>query len=255
MDDAGIDIDFSASGHESPCSGTSGVNAFQEFTPEKVEPFWVGFLRLTDHTVSAKRGMHAKFLLQITDDHLHPFRGQRVGPASGQRFRLQASTSPRVGDPQPIYEGDVILSWWQQDSYGCHISLKLDDGPDGNVANPFQSVVADRECGDILAAAFYRVDDDEVERGRRRKRFTEMGPAQQSQILCRSDATFQNWVIGIGREFGVAPTVGETKADTAARAVRMYCGVESRSEFADPNRGDAVRAWQDLYTMFRNGSV
>lgn len=214
--------------------------------------FWVGHVRVIDHSVRATSGMNVKLSIISPQEQVHPFMSQRVGAASGQRFLTRFSTAPELGEPEPVHAGEVVLIWWQHDSNGQHVNLKLDDGPDGEAVNPFQQVRAGRDGGDILAAVFFRIEDDETVARRRRKRFADMSPVQQSQILCRTDPEFQDWIIGIGAMIGIVPGPGETPAESAARIVRVWCGVTSRSELGRPDRGDAVSQWNELLIRFRN---
>lgn len=214
--------------------------------------FWVGHVRVIDHAVRAASGMSVKLTIVSPQDQVHPFIGQRVGGSSGQRFLARFSTAPEDGEPSPVHSGEVMLVWWQHDNNGQHVNLKLDDGPDGEGMNPFQMVRAGREGGDVLAAAFFRIEDDETVTRRRRKRFADMSPVQQSQILCRTDPAFQEWIMGIGGTIGIVASAGETPAETAARIVRVWCGVVSRSELGRPDRADALGQWNELLTRFKN---
>lgn len=216
-------------------------------------PVWSGHMRLIDFSLSAKRGMSVKLALKIQPNLLHPFHGEKIGAHAGQHYFAQFSTLNFEGDDVlPIYEGEVALSWWQHDASGHLITLKLDDTSDGYRINPFQALHADRDTGDMVAGIFKRVNEHGATRVRRR--FADMSPAQQSHILCKNDENFQDWVLATASEVGVMQSCGESKADAAARAVRVLCGVKSRSEFSSGNQA-AINSWNRLYSMFKGDTA
>ncbi len=171
-------------------------------------------------------------------------------------FWLPVSTSALLGDePQPIHAGEVLVTWWQHDTHGKQITLRLDDGPDRRTIIPFHDVVAGRDSGEMLASAFHRIDDDEAIEPPRRKRFADMGAAQQSNILSSADPKFQEWAIRITREIGVRPAAGEDPSETAARRYESDAEqrVTSRTGFSRERRDGAMRSWAELLNMYRNG--
>jgi hypothetical protein len=79
--------------------------------------------------------------------------------------------------------------------------------------------------------------------GKVKREWGDMSPAQQAGLLC-NDPAFQKFL----RE-----DRGSTcqDAETAARAVRVICGVKSRSEI-NGLRPVAMDAWRDLVSDFRH---
>lgn len=230
---------------------TFNTGSQSPYVPERI--FWNGHARLIDHYTKGSTGMGAVFI--ITDDLGYmpvPFRGIKAGNASGQRMRIQICTISE-NDPVPVYDGESVLARWNEDYKGVTFGIRLDDSVDGSPINPFQAYRSDKDDGEIFAIAIWLIDDDETVSTKRPKRaFNELGAAQQSQILCKTDPNFQEWSIyHVGPKFDIHPTAEETPAETSARIVRAWCGVESRAEFSRPEGQIARERWFDMLHQFR----
>lgn len=214
---------------------------------DSLTPFWVGIGRLLDHHNTARNGISAKFTIISDANNLpHPFRGVKSGYSSGNRLRIKVCTDSFV--PVPVYEGDGMMAYWNEDFGGCHFSVKFDDGPDGIRENPFQAYRFGKGDGDLFAIALWLIDDQE-EVIKPKKSFADISPTQQSQILCKSDLSFQVWVIKLAKKHGFSADSNALAAENAGNAVKFLCDVKSRAELSKDSFAKAK--WSELLGQFR----
>jgi len=224
-------------------------------------PVYQGNSSIIDYSVRAKSGMQAKLGL-LVDEHIrHPFKGLKTGgQGSGQRLRLVISDRSEDDAERPLYVGEALLAWWAEDcKSGMSVTLRFDDGPDGSRRHPLEG----KAPGETVFLACWSVSDQEEfeapEVSKKKTRaFKNMGPAQQSQIKCRLDTDFQSWTLSFAlrylspEEHKELPSWETSHSDFAAAVVRLWCGIESRSEFARATEtGERARArWQEMLSMF-----
>lgn len=212
-------------------------------------PFWIGSGRLIDHHNSARNGISAKFTIASNVDGLpHPFRGLKSGYSSGHRLHIRVCTD--TYEPVPVYDGEGMLAYWNEDFGGCHFSIKFDDGPDGVRENPFQVYRFGKGDGDLFTLALWLIDDqEEVVLPKVKKSFAEISPTQQSQILCKSDSDFQVWVIKLAKKRGFVADGNALAYENAGNAVKFLCDIKSRSELSKDSFAKAK--WNELLGQFR----
>lgn len=213
-------------------------------------PFWIGSSRLLDHHNSARNGISAKFTIALDMNNCpHPFRGLKSGYSSGHRLRLKVCTDSAL--PIPVYEGEGMLAYWSEDFFGCHFSIKFDDGPDGVRENPFQIYRFGKLDGDLFTVAIWLIDDqDEVVEPKVKKSFSEITPTQQSQILCKSDSAFQVWIIKLAKKQGFIADKDALAFENAGNAVKFLCDIKSRAELTKD--AFAKAKWIELLGQFRS---
>lgn len=84
------------------------------------------------------------------------------------------------------------------------------------------------------------VSHDEQAPPKERRRFSELPPSQQAALKCQ-DVDFRIWLTQTGRSIA-------RNSEDAAAFVRLFCGVDSRSEL-DTNP-EAAAEWQNLLRDF-----
>jgi hypothetical protein len=128
----------------------------------------------------------------------------------------------------------MLLSWAETSNGGAKIVLQLADADD---LEPFKrmTLAKGKQAGQRLGCAFVEIGDDEKPVERRKHG---AGPLAQLAGRWCEDVAFQHWLED------AVPTVWAVHWDparldeTAARVVRMMCGVASRSELdTNPTAG------------------
>lgn len=137
----------------------------------------------------------------------------------------------------PAFSGELMLANWKEShSTGATVTFMLADAADLDI---FRSMTVRKAnlAGQRFAAVLVEIGDDE-------KPVT-LKLSQQSALLCKSMA-FQQFV-----EFKQGFSFDEStdREKQAANFVRMFCGVESRSEL-DRN-GTAGMKYQQLLSDYR----
>jgi hypothetical protein len=216
--------------------------------------------------------MSVKLRLTEADrDERHPFRSLHWSARPGEGHRLKIVLSLPAAEPgqKPavLWRGEATLAWWADDcANGMHVTVKLDDGPDGAADGNLFKGMATGAKGETLRFACWAVADDETlqpppaqQRPQRQKvPFGQMDATRQAAIKCADDA-FRMWCAGeacglIGKEAAAElPAFAVDPAAFAAGVVRAYCGVASRSELRQPGPGgDAARArWAEMLARHR----
>lgn len=233
-----------------------------------VEPLFAGSTRLIRWGNTNASGM--TLTLSIIDDssfQVHPLKGLKAATDSekmnGQRLYV-ALTSPNddFKDSSPLYRGDGILIWWSDDCrHGMKFTLRLREGPDGaGSVHPCFGMDAGTKNGETLVVAIWGLDDDETIEDprpkRTRKKFSELNPTQQAQILCR-DHRFQQWLSDNTPDFFskyeldyLTNAYQEGPAKFAEMAVKIWCNIESRSEIS--REVEALSKWKSLLDKYNN---
>jgi hypothetical protein len=222
-----------------------------------VAPVYEGYVSILDYGMRVTVGMTVKFALEPGAE-IHPFKGLVARPTGGHRLRLIISVLNGDEEPYNIYSGESMLVAWAEDHrIGMSVKFRLDDGPDGYTEHPLK----DMGKGERVYIACWAVSEDEDLQDPREARkssrvFSNIGPAQQSQIKCRLDRDFQKWCRDFARlkldpnidlpDFEFGP------AEYAASVVRAWCGVESRTEFSQDNLHglNARQAWIKMLRDF-----
>jgi len=233
-----------------------------------VEPVHEGYARVLDWG-ERKTGSMAKVGLVGDPLDRHPFKGLPVGPKYGQRLRLSLSATEDGGGEaaeRSLYAGEAVLHWWSEDPQsGMAVTFRLDDGPDGTRGrHPLHGLRADT----ILYMASWAVAEDETlvpgpaaARRAERRPFAALGPAQQSQIKCRRDGEFRKWLreavepaLSAAAREGLPPVAEAGEEARAAAAVRAWCGVATRAQFAEDSALglSARQRWSDLLRRYED---
>ncbi len=216
----------------------------------KENPYWAGHVRLLKNpTLSGDQPIAKFLLLEAFDGVPHPFRG--IKPMA-QRLQVKCATRDQDDDAVAVYEGEARLKWWSETPSGLDFTVILDPGPDsGYDHHPFKHYKYDKDHGDDFVIAVWLIGDDEAIEDRicAKKSFISLPPAQQAQILCSNDVSFQEWILREGRRLGIGRDMDETIINAAARIIRDICGVESRRQL---NIDDLAAAkWRDIYRRYR----
>ena len=249
-------------------------------TLRETEPVYHGQVKLLSWT-SNDRGMSLKLqLLNVNGEARHPFQFLRWSSTIGEGQRLLVNLS-RIDDSssevsEMLWLGETTLGWWADDCCnGMHITLRIDDRSD-EVKVPLHGLNTGKKTGDIVFLACWIIGDDELpeppprsSQNRRtktgdpktvvRKKFSELDATRQAAIKC-GDAEFQNWCfqhvkdILTTEDMSLLPPAESSSAAYAVMVVRLYCGINSRSELGLPDEaGDRARLrWQGLLKKFED---
>ena len=208
-------------------------------------PFFSGSVKLVDHAIRAKAGMTVT--LGLNDDfgdRSHPLRGV----PKGQRANALFCTTSSEDSPAPVYAGEVLVTWWAETPAGMSITLRLDDGPDGETQHPFECYPAGGQTGADFAMGLWLLEEGPLDITPGRRGFHSKSPTQQSQIMCNANPHFQEWAASQVKRGYLATATGDDPASVAAGFVRAYCGVESRKELG--TNKIAAAKWGELLHKF-----
>jgi hypothetical protein len=144
----------------------------------------------------------------------------------------------------PTYKGEVMLLRWADSSTGGRtVTFTLEDTPDDPERHPFKGLPCGKD-GQRFALVVVPIGEaehpsfeqptEQPKPERPHRRFDDMPKSQQSALLC-NDMEFQEFMLS-------------DDAEQAARRVREYCDVESRSQL-DSNAGAAAE-WDKLRAQF-----
>jgi hypothetical protein len=209
-------------------------------SPGSVRVYWAGELELLNATESTTGGRKVKFKLvrnPAEQATINPFAAAtlRRNKHAGTRFRLSATPLGGASDgPDDQTLGmEVMLLAWADNPQGSTVTLLLDQEGD----HPFMPLAA----GDRFMAAFVEIgDDDQAVDESAHRRSEAASPrdfdtgmmtavvrethhqtlSNQAAILCKS-ADFKKWMVEASHAMYGA---------TTEAAVRLYCGIGSRSE-------------------------
>lgn len=232
-----------------------------------IAPIYADYVRVQDFATKPLAGMTANLVLLSGEASLvHPFRGLRTARHAGHRLRVVMSMSDGDGKERALFVGEASLTWWADDCRnGMRVTLRLDDGGiiDGPEKHPLTGLEVGKS-GEVIYLACWALDNGEKpenpEEARRaqRKPFHTLTAVQQSQIKCRNDRQFQEWCLKFVAPHLDAvlalelPHYDDSPAEYASQVVRLYCGVQSRSEFKeDTQKGlDARHRWNEMLRRF-----
>lgn len=163
---------------------------------------------------------------------------------------IPAHITNAIRDGKMTYCGEAQLSNFGETARkGQYVEFFLDDGPDGNSANPFKGQKTGREKGQRFGLIAVPLgDDDAVASPTERKHWGEMRPSQQAGIRC-SDPGFQAWLVSrVPNSELLTGRSGMSGAERAACDLRFLLKILSRKELdSDPAK---KAAWDALDARF-----
>lgn len=219
--------------------------------------------------VDSDLGRWIKFSLSDEPENkINPCKGMSCGKSNGQRLKLVVTEAynQEKEDSELVFIGEVfLLQWGDSSTDGMTLKFAMDDGPDGGDCHPFRSLRTGKD-GERLHVVFWGIDDMEqlqdISEIKRKVSFDAMPAVRQAGILC-SQQQFRRWLAenililipDVEMRQGLpAYNEGLPSKEYTEAAVRMFCGVASRSELdAKTERGFAARAkWQELMSFYHN---